>query len=176
MLQELLASTPSQVLEKCLFIGMESNPETRDYDYIRGYCPDRFDAHERFVTDEVFNRIDRDFGLDDSCCTRGLCGFSNGATLAHALTVRNPRTFSFAFIFSAADNRVRQDEYPEEHRSRYYLAAGIREPDYLHATRKIAVDLLAVQANYTFAERDAGHSIEFWANELPIAMEWILEA
>ena len=176
MLNELLAPMPSRVLETCLFVGIESNPETRDYDYIRGYCPDRFDAHERFVTDEAVGRINREFCLDDSGCTRGLCGFSNGATLAHVLAVRNPGTFCFAFVFSAADNRVRQDEYPDEHRTRYYLAAGTREPDYLRATRSIADDLQAIQANYTFAERDADHSIGFWANELRVAMEWILEA
>ena len=175
MLDELLASMPSPVLERCLFVGIESNPATRDYDYIRGYYPDRFDAHERFITDEVFSRIDREFGIDDSSCTLGICGFSNGATLAHVLAVRNPDTFSFAFIFSAADNRLRQDEYPDGHRGRYYLAAGTREPDFLHATRNIADDLAAIRAKFTFAERDAGHSIAFWANELPTAMDWILE-
>ena len=46
-LPQLLASVPPEVLSRFAVVGIESNPETRDYDFIRGYCRERFDCQWR---------------------------------------------------------------------------------------------------------------------------------
>jgi predicted esterase len=175
LLTDLVSAVPERISTSCMFVGIESNPETRDYDLIRGYFPDRYDSHLRFVVEEVMGHIDHKYEIGDDKCVTGICGFSNGATFAHSLASQDS-VFRFAIVFSAADNRVRRDEYPTPHNVRYYLAAGTREPDYLAATKAIAGDLTEAGAENFLVEREANHSMDFWADEFPRAMTWIVEA
>ncbi len=174
MLRNLIAFVPEQITDYCLFVGVESNSATRDYDFVRGFFPDRYESHRRFIADEVMGRVNDEYGINDENCMKGVGGFSNGATFAHALAAQDA-TFSFAIVFSAADNRVRQDEYLDPPLTRYYLAAGTREPDFPRTTRAIAEDLSEIGAEHIFVERAADHSIDFWASEFPLGMTWVLE-
>ncbi len=177
LLAELTASMSSdQLMPQLLLVGIESNIDTRDYDYIEGYHAPRFNAHERFVVDEVLSAIDREYEIFEDNCVRGICGFSNGATFAPSMSVRNPELFSFAIIMSAADNRVSLDCYPPGHTCKYYLAAGTREPEYLRITRDIASDLQNLGVQHLLAVRNADHNIEFWSEEFPQALNWIGES
>ena len=173
-LPQLLASLPPEVLSRCVVVGIESNPETRDYDFIRGYGGERFDCHWRFLLQEVIPLIDKEYGIAGHGFIRGICGYSNGGTLAHALAAMTSM-FAFAIIFSAADSRVSCDEYVSPHQCRYYLAAGIYEPEFLEATRSISSDMASIGVDHFLSIRPEGHQISFWASELPEALQWVIE-
>ena len=173
-LPQLLAFVPPEVLSRFVVVGIESNPETRDYDFIRGYGRERFDCHWRFLVQEVIPLIDREYGTAGQGCIRGICGYSNGGTFAHSLAALTS-IFSFAIIFSAADSRVSCDEYVSPHQCRYYLAAGIHEPEFLDATRSISSDLATLGVDHFLSIRPEGHQISFWASELPVALKWVFK-
>lgn len=167
-----LASDPPNV--PVLIVGVASNPSSRDYDYIRGYDSVQYAAHKSFWFDEMMRAVNENHNLLDDECVTGLAGYSNGATFAHTTVVEHPTIFDFGILFSAADNRIRPEEYENNTSTRFYLSAGTGEPEYLHATKRIADDLESNGIENRFVERSASHDIAFWSAELPIAMKWII--
>lgn len=169
-----LMSAPPKI--PVLIVGVASNPSTRDYDYIRGYDSTRYAAHKSFWFDEMMHEINAKYDISDDQCVIGMVGYSNGATFAHTTVVEYPSIFDFGILFSAADNRIRIEEYDNNTPLKFYLAAGTREPEYLQTTKRIADELESMGIENTFVQRATSHDISFWSAELPTAMEWIIES
>ena len=157
-----------------LIVGVESNPSSRDYDYVRGYDPLQYTAHKSFWFDEMIGKVTEQYDLSGAECLSGLAGYSNGATFAHSIIVEHPEKFDFGILFSAADNRIRPEEYRLDQDLKFYLSAGTDEPDFHRTTKQIANDLETSGINHQFAERSASHNMSFWSSELPAALQWII--
>jgi len=157
-----------------VLVGVHSQGDTRAEDYVLGVDPRRFAAHERFFTEEVPQLVREELGLVPSRSDCGVLGYSNGAALAIRLGLRHREKYSVAIAFSpaATPEKITSSEFQGEDVSRYYLAVGTRERLFKKNTRRIWKCLARHGIEHTYIEREAGHNLEFWKEELPIALSW----
>ena len=162
-------SVPSVIL-----IGVHSSDQYRAKEYIDGADEERFQAHERFFTDEIYRWA---FAKFNPCASRESCaifGFSNGAAFALSMGVRHREKYGVVIAFSTAGgaDRVAASEYSSRPIARHYLSAGTREKPFNKTTANIAKLLTKHGVDNLRTERCAGHELEFWASELPLAIRW----
>jgi enterochelin esterase-like enzyme len=156
-----------------ILVGVHSAEQYRVEEYIHGVDDQRFEAHERFFTEEVYRWANAEFSR---CAARscGIFGFSNGGAFALSMGVRHRQRFGVVIAFSIAGgaHRVDEVEYTRRPIARYYLSAGTREGPFCRTGRAVAKLLDKHGVEHVSTERCADHDLTFWDSELPEAIRW----
>jgi len=147
-------------------------PDLRTQEYVPGHNRRRFDAHLRFVADEVTPWAAAQFGPVNGPWIAS--GFSNGAAWAIAAVQRRPDVFGAAAAFSAGVVPQRISRQARAAGIRHYLAAGTLEPGFRRATEQWADRLRRAGLPCQHHEWVGGHDNLWWEQQFPIALGWLL--
>jgi enterochelin esterase-like enzyme len=147
-------------------------PDRRSQEYLPGINRRRFDAHMRFVADEVVGWAGEQFGPVEGPWISS--GFSSGAAWAIAAARRGPEVFGAVAAFSAGMVPKRISGQLRSARVRQYLAAGTLEPPFRRATREWADRLARAGLPCRHEEWVGGHDPLWWERQLPVALAWLL--
>ena len=147
-------------------------PDLRSQEYLPGVNRRRFEAHMRFVADEVTGWAAGRFGPVAGPWVSA--GFSNGAVWAIAAGQRHPDVFGAVAAFSAGMVPRRITGAARSARIRHYLAAGTLETGFRRSTRDWAERLGRAGLPCRHEEWIGGHDDLWWEQRLPIALGWLL--
>ena len=147
-------------------------PDRRSQEYLPGVSRRRFDAHMRFVADEVVGWAGEQFGPVEGTWISS--GFSSGAAWAIAAARRRPDVFGAVAAFSAGVVPKRISGQTRSARTPQYLAAGTLEPPFRRATREWADRLVRAGLPCRHEEWVGGHDHLWWERQLPVALAWLL--
>ena len=153
---------------------LDARSDLRAQEYLPGRNRRRFDAHLRFVTDEVIPWADERFGPVAGRWVAA--GFSNGAAWAIAAGQRRPDLIGAVAAFSAGVVPQRISGAARSARIPHYLAAGTLEPGFRRSTRQWAERLAKAGLPYRHEEWIGGHDQKWWEQQLPVALSWLLRA
>jgi enterochelin esterase-like enzyme len=153
---------------------LSSRSDLRAQEYLPGHNRRRFDAHLRFVTDEVIPWAGERFGPMAGPWVAA--GFSNGAAWAIAAGQRRPDLIGAVAAFSAGVVPRRISGAARSARIPHYLAAGTLEPGFRRSTRQWAERLARAGLPYRHEEWIGGHDQKWWEQQLPVALGWLLRA
>ncbi len=147
-------------------------PDRRAQEYLPGQHRRRFDAHLRFVTDEVIPWATQQHGA----ATRPwvAAGFSNGGVWAVAAAQRRPEVLARVAAFSVGVVPRRISRMARSAGVRHYLAAGTLEAGFRGATRQWAQRLQRGGLDCRYHEWVGGHDHYWWQQQLPAALQWLL--
>jgi enterochelin esterase-like enzyme len=148
--------------------------DRRAQEYLPGYNRRRFDAHLRFVTDEVIPWAGERFGPVSG--TWAASGFSNGGAWAIGAGQRRPDLFGAVAAFSAGIVPKRISRDARLAGIRHYLAAGTLEPGFRRSTGWWADRLQRAGLPCRHEEWIGGHDQLWWEQQLPVALSWLLPA
>ena len=157
-----------------VLIGVHSSPSDRAQEYVCGVDQNRFEAHERFFTEEVPQWLEAEFGLSAERQACGIFGFSNGGTFAISMGLRHCDTFGVVIAFSVAPgpDTIAESKSAASPIPRFYLAASKKEGGFRKTTRAVARTLEKHGVEHVYREREAGHDFSFWCAEFPQALRW----
>jgi enterochelin esterase-like enzyme len=147
-------------------------PDRRAQEYVPGHHRRRFDAHLRFVTDEVIPWATGHLGVAAGPWVTA--GFSNGGDWAVAAAQRRSEVFAAVTAFSVGVVPQRITGTARAAGVRHYLAAGTLEPGFRQATRQWAQRLQRAGLDCRHHEWVGGHDQYWWAQQLPTALGWLL--
>jgi enterochelin esterase-like enzyme len=147
-------------------------PDRRAQEYLPGDHRRRFDAHLRFVTDEVIPWATNQWGAATGPSVAA--GFSNGGAWAIAAAQRHPEVFAGVAAFSVGVAPRRITSKARTAGVRHYLAAGTLEPGFQRATRQWAQCLRRAGLDCRYHEWVGGHDHLWWEQQLPPALQWLL--
>jgi enterochelin esterase-like enzyme len=154
--------------------SLDARSDLRAQEYLPGRNRRRFDAHLRFVTDEVIPWANERFGPVAGRWVAA--GFSNGAVWAIAAGQRRPDLIGAVAAFSAGVVPQRISGAARSARIPHYLAAGTLEPWFRRSTRQWAERLAKAGLPYRHEEWIGGHDQKWWEQQLPVALGWLLQA
>ena len=164
-----------------LLVGLHNAPgafssrsDLRAQEYLPGHNRRRFDAHLRFVTDEVIPWTDERFGPVATPWVAA--GFSNGAAWAVAAAQRRPDLIGAVAALSAGVVPQRISGAARSAGVRHYLAAGTLEPGFRRSTGRWAERLTKAGLECRHEEWIGGHDQVWWEQQLPVALSWLLRA
>jgi len=160
-----------------ILIGVHSNEATR----AQGYLFDKnrhYLAHEEFFVDELPTWANTEYDVAQLRSSTVVFGFSNGGAFALTAALRHPASFAAAFSFSTPKlSAMPCIKSAGTLMPSIYLATGNIGPE--KSIRKnvlhLARWLRKLNIPVTLAEKNAGHTLDFWASELPIALDWFRE-
>lgn len=157
-----------------ILVGVHSSDRFRAKEYIDGADHRRFEAHERFFTDEIYRWAIEEFNLSVARQSCGVFGFSNGGAFALSMGVRHRDKYGVVIAFSIAGgpDRVEESEYARRPVARYYLSAGTSEKPFYKTACAVAKLLAKHGVEHLSTEQCAGHDFSFWDSELPEAICW----
>jgi enterochelin esterase-like enzyme len=147
-------------------------PDRRAQEYLPGHHRRRFDAHLRFVVDEVIPWASQRLGAADRPWIAA--GFSNGGAWAIAAAQRRPDVFAQVAAFSVGVVPRRITGRARTAGIRHYLAAGTLETGFRRATHQWAERLQRVGLDCRYHEWVGGHDQLWWEQQLPAALGWLL--
>lgn len=112
-----------------ILVGAHSSDQFRPHEYVLGIDHERFAAHERFFTEEVYGWARDRLGVLPPRQSCGVFGFSNGAAFALAMGARRREQFGVVIAFSVAGgaDRIEESAYVQRPSARYYLSSGTRK-------------------------------------------------
>ncbi len=155
-------------------IGIHSSATGRAEEYLPSDNP-AFLAHEHFFVDHVRFWANETFGTtlerEQSCA----CGFSNGGAFALNVALRHPQRFAASIAFSVPPFGPLPSLAARRSQPAIYMAGGNVGPEksirknMLKLTRELRHAGIPIQ----FHERDAGHTIDFWTQEIVAAVRWL---
>jgi hypothetical protein len=148
--------------------------DLRAQEYLPGHNRRRFDAHLRFVTDEVIPWADGRFGPVTTPWVAA--GFSNGAVWAVTAAQRRPDLIGAVAALSAGVVPQRISGAACSAGVRHYLAAGTLEPGFRRSTGRWAERLRKAGLECRHEEWIGGHDQVWWEQQLPVALGWLLRA
>lgn len=140
-------------------------------EYSPGFAPERFAAHERFVLEDVRDRVRTRFGVDLPAERTAVLGASAGGELALALGLRHPDVFGAILSGSPGGGFQPGGELPDLI-PRTYLVAGTEEPWFLANAARWATALEAAGAEVVLHERRGDHGPALWRPELVPMVAW----
>jgi enterochelin esterase-like enzyme len=147
-------------------------PDRRAQEYLPGHHRRRFDAHLRFVVDEVIPWAARQHGAAAGPWVAA--GFSNGGAWAVAAAQRRPEVFAAVAAFSVGVVPGRISGRARVAGVRHYLAAGTLETGFRRVTRQWAERLQRAGLDCRHHEWVGGHDHLWWGQQLPAALGWLL--
>jgi enterochelin esterase-like enzyme len=147
-------------------------PDRRAHEYLPGMNRRRFDAHLRFVVDDVVPFARGRLGAAAGPWVAA--GFSNGGAWAVAAGQRRPDVFGAVVGLSVGVVPGRVSARSRAAGVRHYLGAGILEPGFRQATRQWAERLERAGLDCRHHEWAGGHDHLWWAQQLPVALGWLL--
>ena len=143
----------------------------RLHEYSPAFDPDRFTAHESFLTGEVRRWVRSRFGVDLPAGRTAVYGVSAGGELALALGLRHPDLYGALFCASPGAGYRPPAELPGP-LPRAYLVAGQQEPFFLDNAARWADALRGAGADVVITERAGSHGGAFWRQEFPLMVAW----
>jgi enterochelin esterase-like enzyme len=157
--------------------GVHSEASQRAQEYLLGVDQERFEAHERFFTSEVPKWLRNQFGISVDRESSGVFGFSNGAAFALTMGIRQRERYGTVIAFSVPRTAkpISGSDYSAPPVPRCYLASGRREVGIRKNTLAIFDTLRKHGVDCVYRERDASHDFDFWAEELPRALDWAFD-
>lgn len=159
-----------------VLVGVHSPPgpfpdpsqDLRAHEYLPGYDPARFQAHERFFTEEVPAWAGRELGVATDPAQRAVFGYSNGGVFAAMMALRHPERYGHSLAFSLGV----PPGLPRSTTARFYLVAGTLEPGFHSRTQEFAGELADYGVDHVFRDRVSGHDSVMWQEEFPKAVQW----
>lgn len=167
----------SGVAEWPVFVGVHSSETVRAQEYLFSLAPEYL-HHERFFTEEL-RAWSRNLELEPSRNRSVVFGFSNGGAFALTTALRNPHCYDAALSFSTPRLPMLPPIPPAEGpRPHIYFAVGKIGPEksIRKNTLRLARWLRKSGIAVTVSERQAGHTLNFWAAELVVAMRQLKTA
>ena len=158
-----------------ILIGVHSDPEVRAQEYLLS-SSDQFLAHERFFTEYVRSWARDEFGISVERNKSAVFGFSNGGAFALAVALRHPHKFRAAIGFSVPSlGTLPPIPPPDAPKPSIYMAVGTQGPE--KSIRKNVLRLSRwLRRNdipVIVSERLSGHTLNFWATEFVVAIDWL---
>lgn len=157
-----------------VLIGVHSNESTRAQDYLFGENHNYL-SHEEFFVNELPVWANSEYDVPMLRASTVVFGFSNGGAFALTAALRHPASFAAVFSFSTPKlSAMPCIKSVGTLMPSIYLATGNIGPEksirknVLHLARWLRKQDIAV----TVSEKNAGHTLDFWASELPNALEW----
>ena len=143
----------------------------RLHEYLPGFDPNRFVAHERFFVEQVGGWVQSRFGVALPAERTAVCGVSAGGEFALATGLRHPDIFGVIFCASPGGG-YRPPAVMPESLPRAYLVGGAQEPFFLKNAARWASALQSAGAHVVMRERAGTHGDPFWREEFPLMVAW----
>ena len=143
----------------------------RIHEYSPSFDPDRFDAHERFLVDDVRTWARTHLGIALPAERTAAFGVSASGELALAMGLRHPDVFGAVFCASPGGGYRPPDDLGGP-LPRTYLVAGTLEPWFAENATRWADALRDAGADVVMTERVGDHGGAFWREELPRMVAW----
>lgn len=143
----------------------------RGMEYLFGFDPGRFGAHERFFTDELAAWAEEEFGFPTDRSRRAVFGTSDGAGHALAVGVRHPERFGHVIAGSTGMPPNGNEHWRDRPLPDIQISAGILEPAFFAATYSWHQFLSETGVEHTFTAKVCGHDMIQWVEELPLALQ-----
>ncbi len=145
----------------------DASKDLRFAEYIEGPYPERFDAHMKFVADELVPWAIAQFHVSPKAADHVIFGFSNGGAFAAAAAVLRPDVFQKAFPFSMA---IPPTDEPKARLGRFWFACGTLESfEYLTDTFFAKAKGWGVRA--TMDKWVGGHDSALWQGAFAKAIQ-----
>lgn len=175
--ERLVAALESAGRDSTAVVCVDGMPDDdgRLTEYVAGFDPARFEAHERFFADAVPAWAEAHAGVAAPVDRTAVWGASLGAELALAMGMRHPDRFGVVLAASPGAGYRPPDPMPAR-LPRSYLVAGTDEPFFLDNARRWGGALQDAGADVVLAERKATHGGEFWFEELAPMLTWAFDA
>jgi enterochelin esterase-like enzyme len=168
----------SEVLEAAdapptMIVGVHGMPDDdgRLKEYVPGFDPERFAAHEQFFVEDVRGWVQSRFGVVLPAGRTAVWGASLGGELSLAMGLRHPDIYGAIFCASPGGGYKPTGEMPNSI-PRTYLVAGTQEPFFLENATRWADALRDAGADVVLMERDGSHGGAFWGEEFPRMVAW----
>jgi enterochelin esterase-like enzyme len=172
-ISRLSASLAAGQARATMIVGVHGLPDDdgRLKEYVPGFDPERFEAHEQFFVEDVGGWIQSRFAVGLEAGRTAVWGASLGGEFALAMGMRHPDIYGVVFSASPGAGFRPPAEMPGR-LPRVYLVAGAQEEFFLENARRWAKALRKSGADVTMTERDGGHGGAFWGEELPLMLAW----
>lgn len=157
-------------------IGCAPRCDGRSREYLIG-IPDlppeqsRFDAHARFVTEEVMPLIEANFPVSRRREDRATAGFSSGAAWALTMAVRHPDLFGRSIAMSLGW-RPAAEAASNLCQGRLFVGGGRLEDRFYERSVQAAENASRAGAEVRLLTPNAGHSFENWEILFADALRW----
>ncbi len=145
--------------------------DARLQEYVPGFHPERFEAHERFFVDEVRRWVTRRFGAALPAERTAVWGASLGGEFALAMGLRHPDLYGIVLAASPGAGYQPPAVFGSP-LPRVYLVAGTEEQFFLDNATRWADALRATETEVVMATRTGGHGDAFWTEEFPLMVAW----
>jgi enterochelin esterase-like enzyme len=156
-----------------MVVGVHGMPDDdgRLQEYVPGFDPARFAAHETFFVEEVRGWVRSRFGVALPTERTAVWGASLGGELSLALGLRHPDVYGAIFCASPGGG-YRPPGDLSSSVPRTYLVAGTLEPFFAENASRWADALREAGADVVMTERVGNHGDAFWGAELPLMVAW----
>lgn len=131
----------------------------------------RFEAHRRFVVEEVVPFAVKELGVSDAREDHVVMGVSNGATYSTYLLHEHPELFGHGIILSAGLPHLISAQAPP---ISIWAAAGTMEVSFLARTRFYAGLAEEAGVRTYFEPRVGGHDLTWWVEDFDEALAFVL--
>jgi enterochelin esterase-like enzyme len=169
----LRASLDARQARATMIVGVHGLPDDdgRLKEYVPGFDPERFEAHEQFFVREVGGWIESRFAVVLGANRTAVWGASLGGEFALALGMRHPDTYGVVLSASPGAG-FRPPAVLPRRLPRVYLVAGTQEAFFVENATRWAVALRDAGAESVMTQRKGGHGGAFWGEELPLMLAW----
>lgn len=138
--------------------GFSPRTDSRSQEYLWGIDPDRFQAYNDFLMDEVIPLTVRDHNAAQARELRMLFGFSSGAAWAISTGLLHPADFGHVTAASFGWENAMNTAAINAGGPAFYISAGEFEPTFLEDSRQASETLLAAGAEAHFQRFVSGHT------------------
>lgn len=156
-----------------MIVGVHGLPDDdgRLKEYVAGFDPERFAAHEQFFVDDVRGWVQSRFAIALPADRTAVWGASLGGELSLAMGVRHPDIYGTVLCASPGAGFKPPAVMPPS-LPRFYLVAGTQEQFFLDNATRWAGALRDAGADVVMTERDGSHGGAFWGEEFPHMVAW----
>src|SRR5688572_9652021 len=156
-----------------MIVGVQGLPDEdgRLKEYVAGFDPERFAAHERFFVDDVRAWVQSRFAIALPADRTAVWGASLGGELALAMGLRHPDIYG-AVLCASPGAGFKPPAVMPPSLPRFYFVAGTQEQFFLDNATRWADALRAAGADVVMMERDGSHGSAFWGEEFPLMVAW----
>lgn len=156
-----------------MIVGVHGMPDDdgRLKEYVPGFDPERFAAHEKFFVEVVRGWVQLRFGVAPRAERTAIWGASLGGELSLALGHRHPDIYGASFCASPGGG-YKPPGGMRRSLPRTYLVGGTEEQFFLDNATRWAEALREAGADVVIKERTGSHGGAFWFEEFPLMVAW----
>lgn len=156
-----------------IVVGVHGMPDDdgRLKEYVPGFDPEQFAAHESFFVEDVRRAVQELVGIALPAERTAVWGASLGGELALAMGVAHPDVFGVVLSASPGAGYRPPTDLPRT-LPRVYLVAGSEEQFFLDNAVRWADALREGGADVVMEQRAGGHGDAFWGEEFPLMVRW----